>query len=70
MHDPKKIAESLKTSAEKSHRKKGTPYQSAISMLSFYINRDGKNLPEGQKNILENAKDELRILFGREDEER
>lgn len=69
MHDPKKIAESLKTSAEKSHRKKGTPYQSAMSMLSFYINRDGKNLPEGQKNILENAKDELRILFGRENVE-
>ena len=64
--DPKKIAKSLKRSAEKSHRKKGTPYQSAMSMLTFYINRDGKNLEKKQKEILENAKDELRVLFGRE----
>jgi hypothetical protein len=65
-NDPKKIAKSLKQSAEKSHRKKGTPYQSAMSMLTFYINRDGKNLDKKQKEILENAKDELRALFGRE----
>jgi|SRR6185437_682410 len=68
-HDPKKIAKSLKQSAEQSDRKKGSTYQSAMSMLSFYINRDGKNLPEKQKDILEKAKKELRILFGREDED-
>jgi hypothetical protein len=66
LHDPKKIAESLKNSAKHSHRRKGTPFQSAMSMLTFYINRDGKNLPEKQKEILEKAKDELRVLFGRE----
>jgi hypothetical protein len=64
--DPKKIAASLKKSAEKSKRKKGTPYQSAMSMLTFYINRDGKNLDTRQKKILEDAKEELRELFGRE----
>jgi hypothetical protein len=66
LHDPKKIAESLKRSAKKSHRRKGTPFQSAMSMLTFYINRDGKNLDEKQRQILEEAKDELRVLFGRE----
>ena len=70
LHDPKKIAASLRHSAEESTRKKGTPYQSAMSMLTFYINRDGKNLPEKQKKILEKAKDELRVLFGREEEEK
>ena len=64
--DPKKIAESLKQSAEKSKRKKTTPFQSAMSMLTFYINRAGKNLPDPQKNVLEKAKDELRKAFGRE----
>lgn len=67
-NDPQKIAGSLKKSAEKSKRKKGTPYQSAMSMLTFYINRDGKNLDKKQKNILEDAKEELRELFGREKE--
>jgi len=67
LQDPKKIAASLKHSAEESIRKKGTPYQSAMSMLTFYINRDGKNLPEKQKKILEEAKGELRVLFGREE---
>ena len=66
--DPKKIAESLKNSAEKSKRKQGTPYQSAMSMLTFYINRDGKNLGAKQKKILEDAKEELRELFGRKKE--
>ncbi len=56
-------------SAKQSHLRKGTPYQSAMSMLNFYINRAGKNLPEKQKDILEKAKDELRIVFGREKEE-
>jgi hypothetical protein len=64
--DPRKIAVSLKRSAAQSTRRKGTPYQSATSMLNFYINRAGKNLPEKQKRILENAKDELRDVFGRE----
>jgi Protein of unknown function (DUF3175) len=63
--DPHKIALSLKRSAERSKRRKGTPYQSAMSMLNFYINRAGKNLPQKQKRILENAKDELRDVFGR-----
>ena len=61
--DPKLIAKSLKKSALKSHRRKGTPLQSAMSMLNFYINRAGKQLSKTQKSILENAKDELRKLF-------
>ncbi|MDB4904353.1 MAG: hypothetical protein JWQ63_3634 [Mucilaginibacter sp.] len=63
--DPKEIAESLKKSAEKSKRKKSSPYRSAMSMLTFYINRAGKNLEGSQKDILEKAKDELRKAFGR-----
>ena len=63
--DPRKIARSLKHSAEQSKRRKGTPYQSAMSMLNFYINRAGKNLPQNQRRILERAKDELREAFGR-----
>lgn len=62
-NDPKKIAKSLKCSAEESERRKGTPYQSAMSMLNFYINRAGKNLKPSQKKILEQAKIELKILF-------
>lgn len=65
--DPAEIAASLKRSANKSHRRKGTPYQSAMSMLNFYINRAGKNLPEKQKDILEKAKDELKKVFGRDE---
>jgi hypothetical protein len=61
----RRIALSLKRSAERSKRRKGTPYQSAMSMLNFYINRAGKNLPQKQKRVLERAKDELRDLFGR-----
>src|SRR6516164_5680343 len=63
--DPHEIACSLKHSAERSSRRKGTPYQSAMSMLNFYINRAGKNLPKTQKGVLERAKDELRDVFGR-----
>ena len=63
--DPRRIALSLKRSAERSKRRKGTPYQSAMSMLNFYINRAGKNLPQNQRRILERAKDELREVFGR-----
>ncbi|QEY52504.1 DUF3175 domain-containing protein [Legionella longbeachae] len=60
--DPKKIANSLILSAEKSTRRKGSIYQSAMSMLSFYINRAGKKLHQEQKDILNKAKDELRKL--------
>ena len=63
--DPRKIACSLKHSAEQSHRCKGTPYQSAMSMLNFYVNRAGKNLPKNRKRTLERAKDELRDIFDR-----
>jgi Protein of unknown function (DUF3175) len=61
--DPKKIASSLKRSAEQSERRKGTPYQSAMSMLNFYINRAGKNLPDERRETLEQAKIELKKLF-------
>ena len=62
---PRGIAESLKRSAEHSHRRKASPFQSAMSMLTFYINRAGKNLSASQKRVLEAAKTELRRLFGR-----
>ncbi|MBI2599927.1 DUF3175 domain-containing protein [Candidatus Daviesbacteria bacterium] len=62
-NDPKKIAASLKRSAENSIRKKAGSFQSAMSMLNFYINRAGKNLDPKQKKILEQAKEELRKLF-------
>ena len=64
-HDPKKIARSLKASAEHSDRRKSDPYRSAMSMLTFYINRAGAKLPERQRRHLEAAKDALRNLFGR-----
>lgn len=64
-HDPKKIAASLKASAEESTVRKGTPFQSAMSMLNFYINRAGKTLDPNQKEILDAAKEQLRILFGK-----
>jgi len=62
---PRRIAESLKRSAEHSKRRKSDPYRSAMSMLTFYINRAGKNLPKQRRERLESAKDELRALFGR-----
>jgi hypothetical protein len=61
--DPKKIAVSLKKSAEASQRRKGTPRQSAMSMLTFYCNRAGKNLSAEQRSVLDRAKEELRRLF-------
>jgi isopenicillin N synthase-like dioxygenase len=64
--DPRKIAASLKRSAEHSQRRKATPFQSAMSMLTFYINRAGDNLSEHQRGVLERAKDELRKQFGKE----
>ena len=63
--DPKEIAASLKHSADSSTRRKSAPFRSAMSMLVFYINRAGKNLPEDQKIILEQAKHELRKLYGK-----
>jgi hypothetical protein len=63
--DPKRIAASLKHSAEVSNRRKATPFQSAMSMLNFYINRAGQDLPARQKRVLQQAKAELRRLFGR-----
>lgn len=63
--DPKRIAASLKRYAEHSRRRKAEPYRSALLMLTFYINRGGKNLPARRKKILERAKVELRNQFGR-----
>jgi Protein of unknown function (DUF3175) len=65
-HDPKKIARSLKRSAERSHRRKSEPYRSAMSMLTFYINRAGRNLGARQRHVLERAKAELRHEFAKE----
>jgi len=59
------IARSLKRSAERSKRRKGTPFQSAMSMLNFYINRAGKYLPASRKKVLERAKAKLRQFFNR-----
>jgi len=66
LRDPKRIAASLKRSAERSRRRKADPYRSALSMLTFYINRAGKNLPATRKKTLMRAKDELRSQFGKE----
>jgi len=62
---PKRIAASLKRSAERSHRRRAEPYRSALSMLTFYINRAGKNLSAGRRKTLQQAKVELRKQFGR-----
>lgn len=64
--DPRRIARSLKRSAELSKRRKSNPFRSAMSMLTFYINRAGKNLPEEKLKILDAAKHRLRRLFHRE----
>jgi hypothetical protein len=63
--DPKRIAASLKRSAERRRRRKADPYRSALSMLTFYINRAGRNLPAGRPRTLLRPKDELRRQFGR-----
>jgi len=65
--DPKKIAASLKRSAERSSRRKAGAYRSALSMLTFYINRAGKTLPKTQRGRLERAKTELKRQFGRDE---
>jgi hypothetical protein len=64
--DPRRIAASLRRSALRSRRRKADPYRSALSMLTFYINRAGKNLPAARRNVLEQAKDELRRQFGKD----
>jgi hypothetical protein len=63
--DPKKIARSLRRSAEHSRRRKADPYRSALSMLTFYLNRAGKNLPASRKRTLKRAKTELQKEFGK-----
>jgi hypothetical protein len=63
--DPHRVALSLKRSAEQSDRRKSEPYRSAMSMLTFYINRAGENLSAKQRRVLEQAKIELRKVFGR-----
>jgi hypothetical protein len=63
--NPREIAKSLKRSAERSKRRKAEPFRSAMSMLTFYLNRAGKNLSEERKETLEKAKDELRDLYHR-----
>jgi hypothetical protein len=64
--DPKRIARSLKRSAEHSRRRKADAYRSALSMLTFYLNRAGRKLPATQRQTLQRAKDELRRQFGRD----
>ena len=66
LRDPKRIAASLKRSAEQSRRRKSDPFRSALSMLTFYINRAGRNLPASRKKTLMRAKDELRRQFERD----
>jgi len=66
LDDPRKIAASLKRSAERSKRRKADPYRSALSMLTFYINRAGKNLPASRKKTLAKAKTELKKQFHRD----
>lgn len=66
LRSPTAIAQSLKRSAERSHRRKAAPFRSAMSMLNFYINRAGKNLSASRLKTLERAKDKLREAFGRE----
>jgi hypothetical protein len=63
--DPRAIARSLKRSAEHSARRKAPPFRSAMSMLTFYLNRGGKNLSARRKRTIGRAKDELRRLYGR-----
>jgi hypothetical protein len=64
---PRSIAQSVKRSAERSRRRKSDPYRSAMSMLTFYVNRAGKGLPKSERNKLDKAKDELRALYGKKD---
>lgn len=63
--DPREIARSLQRSAERSRRRRSEPFRSAMSMLNFYINRAGRRLPRERRLCLEQAKDELRLLYAR-----
>ncbi len=63
---PRQIAASLKRSADRSRQRKSDPYRSAMSMLTFYINRAGKGLSAPRKRTLEKAKQELRGLYGKD----
>ncbi len=63
---PREMARSLKRSAERSTRRKASPFRSAMSMLTFYENRAGRNLPAARKQAIRNAKEELRKLYGRD----
>ena len=63
--DPKRIAASLRRSAESSKRRKAAPFRSAMSMLVFFVNRAGTNLPAARRRVLEQAKEELRRLYGK-----
>ncbi|HVP29842.1 MAG TPA: DUF3175 domain-containing protein [Myxococcota bacterium] len=65
LRDPTEIARSLKRSADGSRRRKSDPYRSAMSMLTFYINRAGSGLSKSRRRVLERAKDRLRALYGR-----
>lgn len=65
LRSPRRIATSLMQSARRSHRRKSSPYRSAMSMLTFYINRAGKDLPASRKKILNAAKTELRDRYGK-----
>jgi hypothetical protein len=65
LEDPRSIARSLKRSPDRSDRRKSDPYRSAMSMLTFYLNRAGKHLDQKQRKRLEAAKDELRSLYGK-----
>lgn len=66
LDNPREIAASLRRSALQSRRRKSSAFRSALSMLTFYINRAGRNLPADRLRMLDRAKDELRALFGRE----
>ncbi len=65
LRDPRRIARSLQDSAERSQRRKSEPFRSAMAMLTFYLNRAGRQLPAEQRARLEAAKDELRALYRR-----
>jgi hypothetical protein len=65
LEDPRRIARSLKRSADSSRRRKSGPFRSAMSMLTFYINRAGRSLSSRERSRLEKAKDELRALYGK-----
>lgn len=65
LKDPRRIAQSLQRSAQRSTRRKASPYASAMSMLTFYVNRAGKSLPASQRRVLERAKIEPRRLYGK-----